>query len=540
MGGSRKRVKTYSRRHEARRAARSATKSTALSSPLRDLPTDEDVSRSELARRLLKRSRRASEGAFDPQAPESGHPKRTKHAFPDSDPDAMTLDDFHLVNPNDPSQFQTPLPSQSPEKTSQSSAKVIAPDDLSPLPVGFRISRTSSRNFKENKSKSKRCHSRSQAHTRSNSYGVPLESPFHSRPSSRTSSPKKAQSKPAIYRTHSDTTREPIFTMNQSAGNSPRSPNSRPNKPSHHNRVPSLPTSMPQESIDWLVPARSLSLNPLKDLTPDFEDDFFDADGSFYGGVPLAYSTPLPKTVNAPDGVSDQDVIMQDPVPERARKQVHHSKDSIFSDSDNYSTDASCPGFQKQSILDGYIGFAYSSSPTGCHALEHHHSFPDPTMVAQPPWNVFSDPFAAFEPVIASPPASPALPQVRTDGNGKESPVRDELEHMLGGLELHSMLFPPHEPSEFSLHRPHSKLQMTQESPSRPFLSLVGQDPSIVQSRSYPRALRSLTSGAAQEQSKPRISHFPKLKGKSMLMREGRVLELSSVRLDLQLLVRCL
>lgn len=409
-----------------------------------------------MARRMRKRAR--SSDAERGSRPKDKASKRKRLGQLDNSHQAVShavpSNDLRPIDLNDPSQFQTPYTSLH----SSAAEQATVPDILSPLPVARRIlSRTNSRNLKENKSKST---SSRHTHSRSTSRGdLVLASPFHSRPGSLTSSPKKkSHSKHSKYgksRANSDNrNHEPTFTMNhqnQSTQNSPH--HSVTNKRICHNRVPSGPTDMLPANLlfeqDWLVPAKALNRAPLGEISRH-DDEFFDGNGSFFGDVPLAYSTPLQKASDPRLHADNNDVIMQEPnaLPlSRQRKIVHENADSIFS-SLYYSAEISDPGTEstshrypkKQSLLSNPVALSFPSSPFPSESdflqvANNDDPVPDPAILAHPPWNQIShDPFAAgFDPVIATPPPSPPRSRIiMVEG----SPNGDALGEMFGVLDI--------------------------------------------------------------------------------------------------------
>jgi len=132
------------------------------SSPLEDLSPDRDnITRAEMSRRMLKRSRRISSHEDDDQIRPKGRAvKRARQTAQTSHLDPLPLE------PSNINTFQTPFPPVEYVHPS-SVTRPLVPEYLSPVPHAKRIlSRTSSRNMKEN------------------STSLPLASPFHSRPSS--------------------------------------------------------------------------------------------------------------------------------------------------------------------------------------------------------------------------------------------------------------------------------------------------------------------------------------------------------------------
>ncbi|KAG2142820.1 uncharacterized protein EDB93DRAFT_1292199 [Suillus bovinus] len=128
-----------------------------MSSPLEALPPDrDDITRSEMSRRMLKRSRGVANEDDDTVRLKGHVVKRAKKTVASDIPEAEAGVDV----------FQTPFPSAEYVHSS-SVTRPLVPEEFSPVPNVNRIlSRTSSRNLKEN------------------SPSLSLASPFHSRPSS--------------------------------------------------------------------------------------------------------------------------------------------------------------------------------------------------------------------------------------------------------------------------------------------------------------------------------------------------------------------
>jgi len=195
---------------------------------------------------------------------------------------------------------------------------------------------------------------------------------------------------------------------------------------------------MLSEGIDWLVPAKSLNRSAFGDLTPDRVDDFFDADDSFYGSAPLAYSTPLPKNMGmyASNNDNGQDIVMEDPA-NCPQGRVLHGENSIYTDSNKDIADPSLLfRYLKQSVLDEDIPFPCTSSPAGPQSSERPHLIP---VIARPSESLPTDSFVAFGPAIVTPPASPSRspPHVLESVEGSLAP--DALENLFSDLELHGM-----------------------------------------------------------------------------------------------------
>ncbi|KAG2362192.1 hypothetical protein BDR07DRAFT_1065099 [Suillus spraguei] len=173
---------------------RGRTKASAklLSSPLEALPPDhDDITRSEMSRRMLKRSRVVANEDHDAIGLKCRVVKRARQAVELNAPGAEA----------DVDAFQTPFPSAEYVHPSSVTRPVIQ-EEFSPVPNVKRIlSRTSSRNLKEN------------------STSLPLASPFHSRPSSpHTSSTTKAKARSSRIPLHlKSRTLSGAFQRNDSA-----------------------------------------------------------------------------------------------------------------------------------------------------------------------------------------------------------------------------------------------------------------------------------------------------------------------------------
>ncbi|KAG2144565.1 hypothetical protein DEU56DRAFT_935653 [Suillus clintonianus] len=141
----------------AHKRGRAKAAAKLLSSPLEALPPDrDDITRSEMSRRMLKRSRGIAREDDDTVRLKGRVVKRSR----------QTVESDALEAEADINTFQTPFPSAEYVHPS-SVTRPLAPEEFSPVPNAKRIlSRTSSRNLKEN------------------STSLPLASPFHSRPSS--------------------------------------------------------------------------------------------------------------------------------------------------------------------------------------------------------------------------------------------------------------------------------------------------------------------------------------------------------------------
>ena len=159
----------------ARKRVRAKATAKLTSSPLEVLsPHRDDITRWEMSRRMLKRSRRISHEDDDQIRINPLAVKRARRTLQPSEPDRLPVG----ANTN---VFQTPFPSTEYIHPS-SFTRPLSPEHISPVPHAKRIfSRISSRNLKENNT------------------SIPLASPFHSRPSS-PHSPPASKAKPPLYR----------------------------------------------------------------------------------------------------------------------------------------------------------------------------------------------------------------------------------------------------------------------------------------------------------------------------------------------------
>ncbi|KAF7974111.1 hypothetical protein HWV62_13313 [Athelia sp. TMB] len=294
-----------------------------ISSPLENLADqDEDLTRTQMARRMLKRTRQVAQIVEHTEVVDSNEEqernrksKRTKRTVSASSSTKneyiAPLNDFHSGIPPDASQFQTPFGENYIHPSLIS--RPLIPEEMSPLPVTNRIlSRTASRNFKENVTRPQRSSSKG------------LASPFTSRHNSDNSSPgskktrrsrskSKTITKPGIrrpvlatkansYNSTSQTATSsksqvsqhhiPSFTMNHSAHTSPRHPN-----PLTRNRFPSSHTLAQISRPDWFVPPKIISRSEAsKDsddemhTPPDFDLEGSIGSSSFLAGLPDTFS----------------------------------------------------------------------------------------------------------------------------------------------------------------------------------------------------------------------------------------------------------
>lgn len=237
---------TYSRK---RTKARCAKKPETASSPLRNIEDlEEDITFSEMSHRMLKRARRLS----NPEVVSSSSKKQKSSA-----------------NGHSPSKYETPHPSVLTEaqkfKLNSSKGVPVHPDQFSPLPNAPRmISRTSSRNLKENASR--RAPGKNKA---------TLASPYNSRPGSAYSSPKHETMTPAINSSdqQQDNIRYPpkrTLSDTHFNANIPTHSASTSNSPAHSptkTRRPSAPT--PPRPGTWLF-SHDVFPGPNSDFDFDF------------------------------------------------------------------------------------------------------------------------------------------------------------------------------------------------------------------------------------------------------------------------------
>ncbi|KAF9219708.1 hypothetical protein BS17DRAFT_788649 [Gyrodon lividus] len=334
------------------------------SSPLEVLPPDkDDLTRSEMTRRMLKRSRRAALAEqvqdknidrtllIEPLAKRTKHTdKRVVNTGPSTEPLDMPL-------PQDDLSLQTPFPAS--EYIHESAVvKPLISDQLSPVPVAKRIlSRTSSRNLKEN-----------------STHSQTLASPFHSRPSSAVSSPKrksKARSLRASRislhsksRNLSGAFKEDSLRISRK--NSTVSLNDNSKHPAKrvtmHQRYPSNPsTSYMRSQVaqqDWFAPPKALSRPFDYDEIPSPHGSL-QSDTSFFNSVPQFCSTPLVFRSQSGAGMQapidgnespaplahNNDLTLADPVDiemtdnmlPNHRQTIHISGNSIFSSSGEFT-----------------------------------------------------------------------------------------------------------------------------------------------------------------------------------------------------------
>ncbi|KAI9573872.1 hypothetical protein HD554DRAFT_563785 [Boletus coccyginus] len=351
---------TYS--HKRRRAQNPGKK--LLSSPLEVLPPDmDDLTRTQMARRMLKRSRRValSEQLEDKNVEHirehlAKRIKRTHERVSNIETTEVPFD-----MPQDDLTFQTPLlSSQSVHESAVENPPV--PEQLSPVPVARRImSRTSSKNLKEN-----------------STHSQILASPFSSRPGSAASSPRKHKGKGrsshrvsrislhAKSRTLSGVFKENTQRVLRKDSTVSLKDMDRGPSPRHikHQRYPSGPSTSYMRSQfaheDWIAPPKALpcifdGYNGIPSPSGSVHSS-----SSFYIDRPQSCSTPaisrigkLPdlhgrqtRTENSLTSFSlrkdsaeagSLDVEMTDSTCPPRRQTIHLSGNSIFSSSDEFT-----------------------------------------------------------------------------------------------------------------------------------------------------------------------------------------------------------
>ncbi|KAH7885769.1 hypothetical protein F5I97DRAFT_1967275 [Phlebopus sp. FC_14] len=342
----------------ARKRRRAKAVNRMQSSPLEVLPPDrDDITRSEMTRRMLKRSRRAALAEQNEERNVERALLRERLAKRIKRTEEYTMNVAAERNtepldapfPQDELNFQTPFPTE--EYMHESSiSRPLVPENLSPVPVAKRIlPRTSSRNLKEN------------------NMSCPLSSPFHSRPGSAASSPKKKVkgkslrasriSLRGVSRTLSGVLKENSRRISRKDSTMSLNENIKCShaKPMMHQRYPSSPSTpyMRSRSVqqDWLAPPKGLprTLSD-RDLSPR---ESVVSTSSFFNGIPQFCSTPPVSRARRTDreapsdasdqprptvasGVHDADVQMTDDIFPR-RQTIHISGNSIFSSSAEFS-----------------------------------------------------------------------------------------------------------------------------------------------------------------------------------------------------------
>ncbi|KAH7910298.1 hypothetical protein BJ138DRAFT_127873 [Hygrophoropsis aurantiaca] len=348
----------------AHKRARTQANNHITSSPLEPLASDhDDITRSEMSRRMLKRSRRAAYPEFDDgdiierkRVSERlrKKPKKSEALCQVSDPNAMTTSD---LLPPDALTFQTPFPS-SDYINPLNITRPLIPEQLSPVPLSrSRLSRTSSRNLKENGRRSRF-----------------LESPFHSRPGSAAPSPQNKgrprKNQNASLHTKSRTlsrgfeeNRSKRSSRPDSYASCHNSTKNSPNKLSMHQRRPSNPTpSYMLEHItqqEWMIPPKALIRPSAARVTPPYLSPIPTQNSSFLSDHPQFYSTPLQCRAGSRTGlvppddspiykplaqVMDHpnlderfDVEMDDVTEPHARQTIHIHGNSIISSSGEFT-----------------------------------------------------------------------------------------------------------------------------------------------------------------------------------------------------------
>lgn len=373
---------TYARR-KSRSKIHDATRTDLPSSPLEELsPTAQDITLSEMSRRMRKRSRLAISGSQEFATRHAAEPMYKKTKSADSYGDLSALKGSLPSTPATLERPLLPLGTQqiydsifeTPDITTVNDtiAKTFeapqGPDQMSPIPLARRmhmLSRASSRNLKENPGRSLR---------------LGLASPFSSRPGSRASSPFRASKPRPVSHVKARTlsTNIPKLKNISSSINRPVIPfdhdsildntyaTSAPmsvSQPTLHTRTSSIPvmSSALFDDItpqDWLVPPKALSCSPSASSNEAELDSFQAEHPSFYFDLPVKASTPSRKrstTVTQKSFLQhndsalsssdlDSDVVMGDSTsltlhqPRRRRRTiVHMSSDSIFSTALDFS-----------------------------------------------------------------------------------------------------------------------------------------------------------------------------------------------------------
>ena len=373
---------TYARRKSRAKQQDHSEITNNQSSPLEELPPDaQDITLTEMSRRMKKRSRIVLSASQESTERAVAEPVLKKsRSTPSSHHEAVRKS--HTASPAiasesllltfetdqvDDSIFTTPdLPVRKMIVPGEVEPSTIQ-DPLSPIPIARRmLSRTSSRNLKENSRRN-------------------LASPFHSRPGSRPSSPYHTR-QPNRTAAHAKT-RTLSTDLKKKSGLADKTGligrSSIPNTTcdasapaslshtTHHARTTSIPaiTASVLDGIapeDWLVPPTALSRSPSVALLDDLELDTFQAEHpSFYFDAPVKASTPPRKRsatvtqasyktqLQAPFGIaptaqeahpSDNDRMVMDEDDaskrqsrRRRRTMIHMSSDSIFSSALDFS-----------------------------------------------------------------------------------------------------------------------------------------------------------------------------------------------------------
>jgi len=352
---------TYS--HKRRRVQNPSKK--LLSSPLEVLPPDmDDLTRTQMARRMLKRSRRValSEQLEDKNVEHirehlAKRIKRTQERVSNVETTEVAFD----MSSQDDFTFQTPFSSsQSVHESAVENPPV--PEQFSPVPAAKRImSRTSSRNLKEN-----------------STHSQILASPFSSRPGSAAPSPRKHKGKERSSRRVSrislhakSRTLSGVFKENTrqvlrkdstvSLKDMDRGPSPRHIK---HRRYPSSPSTSYMRSQfaheDWIAPPKVLPRTFGGYSEIPSPSGSVHSNSSFYIDQPQSCSTPaISRLGKLPDShgrqtrtenslasfalrkgsteASSLDVAMMDGTRHPRRQTIHLSGNSIFSSSDEFT-----------------------------------------------------------------------------------------------------------------------------------------------------------------------------------------------------------
>ncbi|KAI0048747.1 hypothetical protein FA95DRAFT_1678089 [Auriscalpium vulgare] len=340
----RKRLTTY-----ASRKIRHCAFQGASSSPLQDIDR-EDITISEMSRRMKKRARQAPGRAAHLDSDDANRKAKKLKPTPNSSsglgldstlPTLPTLmSNEYLISLNDGTDtfsYQTPF-NQSPKSASHSVIGSVM-DRMSPVPTGRRsLSRTSSRNLKEN-----------------SNLLQSLASPFHSRSASKTGSPtkknKKGKKPPFYMKTRTRSDAEPPVERDELLVSASAAESPRHKSLLHHcRRTSGSSTAYMLQQVsdeDWFRPAKALSRSPFTDdyVPPDTPlPDWSFSTEAFFGNVPRETSTPqkraaarsdegTPSAPNTPERTLKDATVAEADQSCSRRRTIHLSKDSIFSSS---------------------------------------------------------------------------------------------------------------------------------------------------------------------------------------------------------------
>lgn len=480
-------LKTYShRRTRGQTVVGRVPPKTQSSSPLKDLEDQDDITLTEMSKRMAKRSRNPSNSQQFPARQDATQrlaKKLKAHADPElldasrdspEMPVANTV--FPLQNQDvNETHFQTPRPSVSMESSMPvSTADTMLPEQFSPLPAARRIlSRTSSRNLKENADRM-------------------LCSPFSSRPGSRGSSPLKRFAghgkRPGLHaksRTLSSSilqksTSIAISSMHKDTRSPDRHVGTVPlldtQQTTSHTRTASIPTistsvSDEMSHNDWLIPAKALSRSPLASLEgPD------EIQASFYFDIPNHISTPakkkraeiVPRIQRRSIYSDDSDIDIPDsdespldrkreeakrtlPMPgsprqlgRRRRTIMHVSRDSLFSSSLDFSayvTDDEFPNHIRRAQGEHSLRGVSRVSDSANLGIDLAEAFsPEPSLSPlRPSVGALPTPLPSPRQHVLSSSSASKLSCSGKNRTSDSSPGDDELRDMFSVLELHGM-----------------------------------------------------------------------------------------------------